>query len=95
MKSQLGVLCARRQLLVATAALQRARLVHECDSLRAACQPSRWAMPAVVAGLSGIMALVRPHAMSAHLPGALRGLTGLLRSARCAGSARGGSAPGT
>jgi hypothetical protein len=36
-------LAARRRLLAANATLQRLRLVHDVQGLRAACRPPRWA----------------------------------------------------
>lgn len=47
--NELQALRARRQLLVASAALQRLRLAYEWQGLRAAAQPARWATPALVA----------------------------------------------
>lgn len=47
--NELQALRARRQLLVASATLQRLRLAYEWQGLRAAAQPARWATPALVA----------------------------------------------
>lgn len=45
-------LAARRQLLVACATLQRVRLAHEWQGLRAAAHPGRWAATAI--GSAGV-----------------------------------------
>jgi hypothetical protein len=45
-------LAQRRQLLAACAALQRVRLAHEWQGVRAAAQPGRWA--AMAAGGAGV-----------------------------------------
>lgn len=47
--SELRALQARRQLLVASATLQRTRLAYEWQGLRAAASPGRWAAPAIAA----------------------------------------------
>jgi hypothetical protein len=58
-------LAARRQRLVACATLQRVRLAHEWQGLRAAARPGRWAATAI--GGAGIaltlsMLVDRAHA---------------------------------
>jgi hypothetical protein len=58
-------LAARRQLLVACATLQRVRLAHEWQGVRAAAQPGRWAATAIGgAGLALVLSMLvhRAHA---------------------------------
>jgi hypothetical protein len=50
-------LAARRQLLVASATLQRVRLAHEAQTLRDACRPTLWAAPALGAVMLSVRAL--------------------------------------
>jgi hypothetical protein len=52
-------LAARRQLLVATATLQRARLAHEAAGLRESLRPPSWAVPALAGVALGAVWLVR------------------------------------
>jgi hypothetical protein len=52
-------LAARRQLLVATATLQRTRLAHEAADLREGLRPPSWAVPALAGVALGAVWLVR------------------------------------
>ncbi|HET9977332.1 MAG TPA: hypothetical protein VFQ20_07860 [Burkholderiaceae bacterium] len=50
-------LALRRQLLVASATLQRVRLAHEVHLLRDACRPASWAAPALGGAVLALRAL--------------------------------------
>ena len=50
-------LALRRQILVASATLQRVRLAHELHTLRDAFRPARWAAPALGGAVLAVHAL--------------------------------------